>query len=77
MKLYWNAQGKGTTLRRLFLLTISNRSDGSTGQAGNKSHVVVVWKKMLPKGNGTIGRCGLDGVGVVSLEEVCHCRSGL
>jgi hypothetical protein len=25
---------------------------------------------------GTIWRCGLVGVGIVLLEEICHCRSG-
>ena len=32
---------------------------------------------MLDPGSGTIERCGLVGVGVVLLEEVCHCGSGL
>ena len=32
---------------------------------------------MLGPGNGTIRRCGLIGVGVAFLEEVCHCRAGL
>jgi hypothetical protein len=27
-------------------------------------------------GSGTIRRCGLVGVGVALLEEVCHCRGG-
>jgi len=27
-----------------------------------------------PTGNGTIRRCGLVGVGVALLEEVCHCE---
>ena len=31
---------------------------------------------MASKGNGTIRRCGLVGVGVVLLEEVCHCGVG-
>ena len=31
---------------------------------------------MLGPGNGTIRRCGLVGVGVVLLEEVCHCGGG-
>ena len=26
-----------------------------------------------PTGNGTIRRCGLIGVGVALLEEMCHC----
>jgi hypothetical protein len=29
-----------------------------------------------PTGNGTIRRCGLGGVGVALLEEVCHCGGG-
>ena len=29
---------------------------------------------MAPKGSGTIKRCGLVGVGVALLEEVCHCE---
>jgi hypothetical protein len=29
---------------------------------------------MLGLGSGTIRRCGLLGVGVAFLEEVCHCR---
>jgi hypothetical protein len=29
---------------------------------------------MLGSGSGIIRRCGLVGVGVTSLEEVCHCR---
>ena len=28
---------------------------------------------MLGPGSGTMRRCGLVGVGVTSLEEVCHC----
>jgi hypothetical protein len=28
-------------------------------------------------GSGTIGRCGLAGVGVTLLEEVCHFGGGL
>ena len=28
---------------------------------------------MLGPGSGTIGRCGLVGVGVALLEEACHC----
>jgi hypothetical protein len=31
---------------------------------------------MLGSGSGTIRRCGLLGVGVALLEEVCHCRGG-
>ena len=31
---------------------------------------------MLGQGIGTIKRCGLVGVGVALLEEVCHCESG-
>jgi hypothetical protein len=30
-----------------------------------------------PIENGTIRRCGLFGVGVALLEEVCHCGDGL
>jgi hypothetical protein len=30
-----------------------------------------------PTGSGTIRRCGLAGVGVALLEEVCYCVSGL
>jgi hypothetical protein len=32
---------------------------------------------MLGPGSGTIRRCILVGVGVSSLEEVCHCGRGL
>jgi hypothetical protein len=32
---------------------------------------------MLGPGCGLIWRCGLVGVGVALLEEVCHCRGGL
>ena len=32
---------------------------------------------MLVQGSGTIKRCGLVGVGVALLEEVCHCGGGL
>ena len=32
---------------------------------------------MLGPGNSTLGRCGLDGVGVTLLEEVCHCEGRL
>jgi hypothetical protein len=32
---------------------------------------------MLGPESGTIRRCGLVGVGVASLEEVCHCGHGL
>ena len=32
---------------------------------------------MLGPGRGTIRRCGLVGVGVALLEEVCHCGHGL
>jgi hypothetical protein len=32
---------------------------------------------MLIPGSGTIRRCGLVGVGVALLEEVCHCEGGL
>jgi len=32
---------------------------------------------MLGPGNGTTRRCGLVGVGVALLEEVCHCGDGL
>ena len=32
---------------------------------------------MLGPGSSTIRRCGLYGVGVALLEEVCHCRRGL
>ena len=32
---------------------------------------------MLGPGSGTIKRCGLVGVGVTLLEEVCHCGCGL
>ena len=28
-------------------------------------------------GNGTVRRCGLIGVGVALLEELCHCGHGL
>lgn len=38
---------------------------------------VVVWKKMVPKGDGTIRGCGFVGVGVSLLEEACHCGGGL
>ena len=31
---------------------------------------------MLGPGSGTIRRCGLVGVGVALLKEVCHCGSG-
>ena len=37
------------------------------------SVAVVVWKKIAPKGNSPIRRCDLVGIGVVLLEEVCHC----
>ena len=37
-----------------------------------KSSYVVVWKEMVPKGSGTIRRCGLVGVGMALLEEVCY-----
>ena len=30
-----------------------------------------------PMGSETIRRCGLVGVGVAFLEEVCHCVGGL
>jgi hypothetical protein len=30
-----------------------------------------------PIESSTVRRCGLVGVGVALLEEVCHCRSGL
>ena len=30
-----------------------------------------------PIGSGTIRKCGLIGVGMALLEEVCHCRGGL
>lgn len=33
---------------------------------------VMVWKKMVPKGSGTITECGLVEVGVVLLEGVHH-----
>jgi hypothetical protein len=32
---------------------------------------------MLGPGHGTVKRCGLAGVGVVFLEEVCRCGCGL
>jgi hypothetical protein len=32
---------------------------------------------MLGPENGTIRRCGLVGVDVALLEEVCHCGGGL
>ena len=32
---------------------------------------------MLGSGSGTIRRCGLVGVGVALLEEVCHSGDGL
>jgi hypothetical protein len=32
---------------------------------------------MVGPGNGTLRRCGLIGTGVVLLEEVCQCESGL
>ena len=32
---------------------------------------------MLGPGSGTIRRCGLVGVGVALLEEVCHCGGRL
>ena len=31
----------------------------------------------LAPGRGTIGRCGLVGVGVALLEDMCHCGHGL
>ena len=31
---------------------------------------------MTPKGSSAIKRCGLVGVGVVLLEEVCHLEAG-
>lgn len=34
---------------------------------------VVVCRKMAPKGKDAIKKCGLVGVGMVFLEEVCHC----
>ena len=38
-----------------------------------------VWNdlNMHSPGNGTTRRCGLNGVGVALLEEVCHCGGGL
>jgi len=33
--------------------------------------------KMLGPGTGTVRRCGLVGVGVALLEEVCHCGGGI
>lgn len=43
-----------------------------TGKTRNKSYFpsVVVWKKMMPKGSGTIRRCGL-------VWQVCHCAEAL
>ena len=38
--------------------------------------VGCVGLNMLSPGSGTVRRCGL-GVGVVLLEEVCHCGVGL
>jgi hypothetical protein len=32
---------------------------------------------MLDPGSGTIRRCGLFGIGVALLEDVCHCGGGL
>jgi hypothetical protein len=32
---------------------------------------------MLGPGSGNISRCGLVGVGVALLEEMCHCGGGL
>lgn len=39
----------------------------------NMTNIVMFWKRMPPKGSGTIGCCVLIGVGVVLLEKVCHC----
>jgi hypothetical protein len=32
---------------------------------------------MFSRGSGTIKKCGLVGVGVALLEELCHCGGGL
>ena len=45
-------------------------------------HLLWVWKtfphcgglNVLGPGNDTIRRCGLDGVSMALLEEMCHCR---
>lgn len=34
-------------------------------------------KKVVPKGSGTIRKCGFAGVGVTLLEEVCCCGGRL
>ena len=34
-------------------------------------------KEMSPKGSNTIKSCGLVGVGMILLEEMCHCGGGL
>lgn len=43
---------------------------------GGKKSVLMRWWCESP-GHGTIRWCGLVGVGVVPLEEVCHCGVGL
>lgn len=35
---------------------------------------VMIRKKLVPKGRGTIMRCDLVGVGIVFYEETCHSR---
>ena len=48
--------------------------ESSTGEAIGETAAVLVC--MFGSGSGTIRRCGLDGVGVAFLEEVCHCGDG-
>lgn len=40
-------------------------------------YIVVVSKKMANKGTGTIRKHVLVEIGMVLIEEVCHCREGL
>ena len=42
----------------------------------SKIHCVCCGLNMLDPESGTIRRCGLVGVGVALLEEVCHCGVG-
>jgi hypothetical protein len=44
---------------------------------GRNYAIMLCGLNMLGSGNSTIWRCGLVGVGVILLEEVCHGGYGL
>jgi hypothetical protein len=61
-------------MQRLKKITVAEYTCGGLNRTASHRLICV---NGWPIGSGTIRRCGLVEIGVVTLEEVCHCRGRL